>query len=107
MSRASMTMCSSPGRCAVVEMQPQVGSPSLNRLRSDQAEYGIRLDVDQALDLFLGRSVTAVFQHYEALGRSIPKQFAAELRAGVRAAFLSSICPIEGVITWPNSELYH
>ena len=61
------------------------------------AGYGISLDVDQALDLFLGRSMTAVFQHYEALGHSIPKQFAAELRAGVRAAFLSSLCPIEGV----------
>jgi HAD superfamily hydrolase (TIGR01509 family) len=61
------------------------------------AGYGISLDVDQALDLFLGRSVTAVFQHYEALGRLIPEQFAAELRAGVRAAFLSSLCPIEGV----------
>src|SRR5258708_26533254 len=59
--------------------------------------YGISLDVDQALDLFLGRSVTAVFQHYEALGRAIPDQFAAELRAGVRSAFLSSLCPIEGV----------
>ena len=53
------------------------------------AGYGVSLDVDQALDLFLGRSVTAVFQHYEALGRSIPEQFATELRAGVRAAFLS------------------
>src|SRR3954469_11427100 len=61
------------------------------------AAYGIGLDIDQALDLFLGRSVTAVFQHYEALGRSIPKQFAAELRTGVRAAFLSALCPIEGV----------
>jgi HAD superfamily hydrolase (TIGR01509 family) len=61
------------------------------------AGYGISLDVDQALDLFLGRNVTAVFQHYEALGRSIPTQFAAELRAGVRAAFRSSLCPIEGV----------
>src|SRR5438445_13420743 len=61
------------------------------------AGYGISLDVDHALDLFLGRSVTAVFQHYESLGRSIPEQFAAELRAGVRAAFLSSLCPIEGV----------
>src|SRR3954464_10015292 len=61
------------------------------------AVYGIDLEVDQALDLFLGRSVTAVFQHYEALGRLIPEQFAAELRAGVRAAFLSSLCPIEGV----------
>ena len=61
------------------------------------AAYGIDLGVDQALDLFLGRSVTAVFQHYEALGRAIPEQFSAELRTGVRAAFLSSLCPIEGV----------
>jgi HAD superfamily hydrolase (TIGR01509 family) len=61
------------------------------------AGYGINLAVDQALDLFLGRSVTAVFEHYEALGRSIPKQFAADLKTGVRAAFLSSLGPIEGV----------
>jgi HAD superfamily hydrolase (TIGR01509 family) len=61
------------------------------------AGYGINLAVDQALDLFLGRSVTAVFEHYEALGRSIPRQFAADLKAGVRAAFLSSLGPIEGV----------
>src|SRR5712675_1597763 len=61
------------------------------------AAYGIDLGVDQALDLFLGRSVTAVFQHYEALGREIPEQFAAELRTGVRAAFLSALCPIDGV----------
>jgi HAD superfamily hydrolase (TIGR01509 family) len=61
------------------------------------AVHGIDLGVDQALDLFLGRSVTAVIQHYEALGRAIPGQFAAELKTGVRAAFLSSLCPIEGV----------
>ena len=61
------------------------------------AAYGIDLGVDQALDLFLGRSVTAVFQHYQALGRAIPEQFSAELRTGVRAAFVCSLCPIEGV----------
>jgi HAD superfamily hydrolase (TIGR01509 family) len=61
------------------------------------AAYGIDLGVDQALDLFLGRSVTTVFQHYEALGRAIPGQFAAELKMRVRAAFLSSLCSIEGV----------
>ena len=61
------------------------------------AAHGIDLGVDQALDLFLGRSVTAVFQHYQALGRIIPEQFAAELAAGVRAAFVSSLCPIKGV----------
>jgi HAD superfamily hydrolase (TIGR01509 family) len=61
------------------------------------AGYGIKLDVDQALDLFLGRSVTAVFEHYEALGRSIPTEFAAELRTAVRTAFVSALRAIEGV----------
>jgi HAD superfamily hydrolase (TIGR01509 family) len=61
------------------------------------AGYGINLGLDQALDLFLGRNVTAVLEHYEALGRSIPEQFPTELRAGVRAAFLAALCPIEGV----------
>jgi HAD superfamily hydrolase (TIGR01509 family) len=53
--------------------------------------------VDQALDLFLGRSTTAVLDHYKALGRSIPEQFSAELKTGVRTAFLSALCPIAGV----------
>src|SRR5258705_1731057 len=61
------------------------------------AIYGLELGLDQALDLFLGRSVTAVFQHYLAMGRVIPAQFTAELRAAVRAAFVSSLGPIEGV----------
>ena len=61
------------------------------------AGYGISLGLDQALDLFLGRSMTAVLDHYKAIGRLDPEQFSAELRAGVRAAFLSALCPIEGV----------
>jgi HAD superfamily hydrolase (TIGR01509 family) len=61
------------------------------------AGYGIDLALGQALDLFLGRSVTAVREHYAALGRLIPEQFSAELKAGVHAAFLSGLCPIEGV----------
>jgi len=63
------------------------------------AGYGIDLGLDQALDLFLGRNTIAVVEHYEALGRSIPEQFSTELRAGVRAAFTSALCPIEGVNT--------
>src|SRR5271154_4863203 len=59
--------------------------------------YGIALGLDQALDLFLGRSTTAVLEHYQALGRSLPEQFPTELKAGVRAVFLSALCPIEGV----------
>jgi len=61
------------------------------------AAYGIDLGLDQALDLFLGRSMTAVLDHYKTIGRLDPEQFSAELRAGVRAAFLSALCPIEGV----------
>src|SRR3982074_3217787 len=61
------------------------------------AGYGIDLCLDQALDLFLGRNMTAVVEHYETLGRSIPEHFSTELRAGVRAAFLTALCPIEGV----------
>jgi HAD superfamily hydrolase (TIGR01509 family) len=61
------------------------------------AGYGISLGLDQALDLFLGRNVTAVLDHYKTMGRLDPEQFSAELRAGVRAAFLSALCPIEGV----------
>jgi HAD superfamily hydrolase (TIGR01509 family) len=61
------------------------------------AGYGIDLGVEQALDLFLGRSTAAVIEHYEALGHSMPEQFSAQLSAGVRAAFLSALCPIDGV----------
>jgi HAD superfamily hydrolase (TIGR01509 family) len=63
------------------------------------AGYGIDLDPDQALELFLGRSMTAVREHYEALGRLIPQQFSAELTAAIRAAFRSGLCPIDGVRT--------
>jgi HAD superfamily hydrolase (TIGR01509 family) len=41
--------------------------------------------------------VTAVREHYQALGQMLPEQFPADLKAGVRAAFLSGLCPIEGV----------
>ena len=61
------------------------------------AGYGIQLGLDEALDLFLGRSMTAVLEHYQALGRPIPEQFSADLRAAVRAAFQSGLNPIEGV----------
>jgi HAD superfamily hydrolase (TIGR01509 family) len=61
------------------------------------AGYGIELGVDQALDLFLGRSVTAVLDYYQALGRSIPERFSTELKTEVRTAFVSSLGSIEGV----------
>jgi HAD superfamily hydrolase (TIGR01509 family) len=61
------------------------------------AAHGIHLGLDQALDLFLGRSTTAVLEYCQAMGRSVPEQFSSELRTGVRAAFVSALRPIEGV----------
>lgn len=61
------------------------------------AGYGIDLRVDHALDLFLGRNLEAVLSHYGALGRVLPPQFSTELKAAVRAAFLTALCPIEGI----------
>jgi HAD superfamily hydrolase (TIGR01509 family) len=61
------------------------------------ATYGIQLGLDQALDLFLGRSTSAVLEHYRTLGHAIPEQFSAELGAGVRSAFVAALRPIEGV----------
>ena len=61
------------------------------------AGCGIEVGVEESLDLFLGRSLDAVLGHYQALGRSIPRQFPAELRAKVQETFRSALCPIDGV----------
>src|SRR5712664_979200 len=61
------------------------------------AACGIDVSMDQVLDLFLGRSISAVLEHYAGLGQVIPEQFPAELTAKLREAFLSGLCPIEGV----------
>jgi HAD superfamily hydrolase (TIGR01509 family) len=61
------------------------------------AGYGIELGVDEAVDLFVGRSVVAVREHYEALGRSLPDEFPDELGAQVRRKFSGALSPIEGV----------
>jgi HAD superfamily hydrolase (TIGR01509 family) len=61
------------------------------------ARYGITLTLDQALDLFLGRSTSAVLQHYAALGRSIPDDFLGDLQRRVREIFEVSLKPISDV----------
>ena len=66
-------------------------------LSSVLAGYGIDLDLDTALELFTGRSVAAIRQHYDALGRTLPDEFSAELDRKVREIFSSSLSPIEGV----------
>jgi HAD superfamily hydrolase (TIGR01509 family) len=61
------------------------------------AAHGIALGLDQALDQFLGRSTTAILEHYQALGRPLSEPFFAELKASNRAAFRDALRPIEGV----------
>ena len=63
------------------------------------AGSGINIGVDRALDLFLGRSMAAVLQHYEGSGQLVAEKFCTELTAKVREAFLSGLCPIAGVST--------
>jgi HAD superfamily hydrolase (TIGR01509 family) len=61
------------------------------------AGCGIEVGLEETLDLFLGRSLDAVLEHYQSLGRSIPRQFPAELRAKVQETFRAALCPIEGI----------
>jgi HAD superfamily hydrolase (TIGR01509 family) len=63
------------------------------------AGYGIDLGVDEALRLFVGRSVAAVREYFGARGKPLPDAFPAELKARVHAAFAASLLPIEGVGT--------
>jgi HAD superfamily hydrolase (TIGR01509 family) len=58
---------------------------------------GIKIGLDETLDLFLGRSLDAVLEHYEGMGHSIPQQFPSELMVKVHETFRSALCPIEGV----------
>ena len=61
------------------------------------ATYDVKLELGEALALFLGRSTAAVVQHYGAEGRSLPDNFLPDLKARVREAFRSSLQPIPGV----------
>jgi HAD superfamily hydrolase (TIGR01509 family) len=61
------------------------------------AGCGIEVGLEETLDLFLGRSLDAVLDHYQGLGRSLPSQFPAELMVKVRETFRASLCPIDGI----------
>src|SRR6516164_9376118 len=61
------------------------------------AGCGIRLDLADALELFLGRSTAAVRQYYGAQGRMLPDNFLPDLAARVRLAFQTSLQPMPGI----------
>jgi HAD superfamily hydrolase (TIGR01509 family) len=60
-------------------------------------EFGIELSRDDALELFLGRSTTAILQHYQEDRRLVPENFLAALKARVLQRFRHSLRPILGV----------
>jgi HAD superfamily hydrolase (TIGR01509 family) len=61
------------------------------------AEFGFALGVEQALDLFLGRSTAAIGQYYRERGEILPDDFLPRLKARVFETFAGALQPIPGV----------
>jgi HAD superfamily hydrolase (TIGR01509 family) len=61
------------------------------------AEYGVLINTESALELFVGRNVTAVHEYCRALGLDLPDEFAMKLGRRVHEAFAGSLVPIKGV----------
>ncbi|MGX1170421.1 HAD superfamily hydrolase (TIGR01509 family) [Bradyrhizobium sp. USDA 372] len=61
------------------------------------AEFGLLLSEEQALELFLGRSTTAIEQHYRDLSQVVPDGFLPRLKSHVLETFATSLEPIPGV----------
>ncbi|WP_298241904.1 HAD family hydrolase [uncultured Bradyrhizobium sp.] len=61
------------------------------------AEFGIALSLEQALELFLGRSTKAIEQHFRDLGQIVPDGFVPRLKSQVLATFAASLEPIPGI----------
>lgn len=57
-------------------------------------EFGLALEVEQALELFLGRSTKAIEQHYRDLGQTVPEAFLPRLKARVLETFAGALQPI-------------
>src|ERR1700730_4174622 len=53
--------------------------------------HGIDLELDAVFERFLGRSISAVANYLETLGRVMPTDFPAELRVLVRKSFMHSL----------------
>lgn len=70
---------------------------SCRSLTEALAEQGIEIDLESALELFAGRSLTAIVDHYGALGLVLPDDFRVRLARRVREAFSRALSPIEGV----------
>ena len=70
---------------------------SCNCLCEALAHHGIELSVNNAIELFVGRSMVALHEHYRALGKHLPDEFSIELKGSVREAFTRALLPIDGI----------
>ncbi|MET4385590.1 HAD superfamily hydrolase (TIGR01509 family) [Bradyrhizobium sp. F1.4.3] len=61
------------------------------------AESGFELSVEQALDLFLGRSTAAIGQYYRERGQILPDEFLLRLKSRVLGTFGEALQPIPGI----------
>ncbi len=62
------------------------------------AQYGVAVDLAEVFDRFLGRTFSAVEDHYRAVtGAPMPARFQTDLRARVAASFRTSLQLIPGV----------
>ena len=59
--------------------------------------HGIDVELEVVFERFLGRSISAVADHFMALGRVMPADFTAELRLLVRRSFAQSLRAMAGV----------
>src|SRR5215471_16784959 len=60
-------------------------------------EYGVELSIEQALQLFLGQSATAVSLYWRQRGQPLPETFLPELKSRVRERFKRSLQPMPGI----------
>jgi HAD superfamily hydrolase (TIGR01509 family) len=58
---------------------------------------GIKLSIEQVLQLFLGQSTTAISEYFRQCGQPVPDTFLAGLKSRVRKSFMRSLQPIPGV----------
>ena len=61
------------------------------------AAHEIELDVQNVLELFVGRNVAAVRDYCRAMDRPLPDDFSRELARQVRKRFAGSLLPIDGI----------
>lgn len=66
-------------------------------LSDELSVSGISLTLAQALELFLGRSTSAVTQHYRDLGQVVPVDFPLRLKSRVLTVFEQALRPVHDV----------